>query len=143
MNALKTGIIASGLIFLCFRLSAQADIPVKGKMAFIPAGKYIPMYSSENETVPVNAFYIDRFPVTNSDFRRFTDQYPEWEKENVKKLFADQGYLKHWTGNPQFELSLAQSPVVNVSWFAAQKYLTARMKRALLEIGRASCRERV
>lgn len=129
MNTLKTGIIASGFIFLCFRLSAQADIPVKGKMAFIPAGKYIPMYSSENETVPVNAFYIDRFPVTNSDFRRFTDQYPEWEKENVKKLFADQGYLKHWTGNPQFELSLAQSPVVNVSWFAAQKYCECQGKR--------------
>lgn len=129
MQVLKTGFIALSLAFICVRLSGQPAIDIKGEMALIPSGVYVPMYSSENETVPVNAFYIDRVPVTNSDFRKFAEEYPEWGKENVKKLFADQGYLKHWTGNSQFDLSLAQNPVVNVSWFAAQKYCECQGKR--------------
>lgn len=129
MQVLKTGTIALSLALMCVRLSGQPAIPAKGDMAFIPAGIYEPMYSSDNETVPVNAFYIDRLTVTNSDFSKFTEEYPEWGKDGVKKLFADQGYLKHWAGNSNFDLSLAQSPVVNVSWFAAQKYCECQGKR--------------
>ena len=97
-------------------------------MVFIPAGSYLPLYSG-NKTTKVPAFMIDRLPVTNADFGRFIADNPEWSRKNVKRLFADAGYLRHWKDDGTFATGIAGSAVVNVSWFAARKYCECQGKR--------------
>lgn len=98
-------------------------------MAFIKGGVYTPLYSADSQKVNVGAFYIDKYPVTNADYAAFVKQYPEWGKTKVKKLFADHQYLGKWNADNTFDAEIANSPVTNVSWFAAQKYCECQGKR--------------
>jgi sulfatase modifying factor 1 len=101
-------------------------------MVFIQGGTYVPLYSLDSGKVKVASFYMDKYPVTNSEFEKFIAQYPAWRKDKVKPIFADKKYLDYW----QFPNKLAKillvlknSPVVNVSWFAAKKYCECQGKR--------------
>jgi len=93
-------------------------------MVFIPDGEYTPLFrygdDSSDETISVNVFYMDKYPVTNLDFKRFLSSNPKWGSEDISNIFADVGYLNHWNG-ANFD-EIADYPVVNVSWFAANEY---------------------
>ncbi len=101
-------------------------------MALIPAGAYTPLYIKDADRREVDAFYLDESPVTNADFLAFVRENPQWRRSRVKGIFADSGYLKHWAGDldlgPKAE-QIANSPVINVSWFAARAYLKSAGKR--------------
>lgn len=98
-------------------------------MAKIKSGTYIPLYSPNAEKTDVKSFEMDVFPVTNSDFLAFVKQNAEWRKSKVKSIFADSNYLKQWESDLSFNKNIANSPVVNVSWFAAKKYCECQGKR--------------
>ena len=101
-------------------------------MVYIQGGTYVPLYSLDSGKVKVTSFYMDKFPVTNSDYEFFVAQYPEWLKEKVKPIYADKKYLHHWQYANKLgkdSVSLKKSPVVNVSWFAAKKYCECQGKR--------------
>jgi len=111
-----------------------------GLMVNIPSGSYEPFYRRESEkitrasftrarSVSVEAFQLDRYPVTNREFISFVKNHPQWRRSNVLPIFADAHYLTHWAS----DLSLAhpsdnERPVTNVSWFAAQAYCKAEGK---------------
>lgn len=97
-------------------------------MAFVKAGHYTPLYREKGVAVniAVNAFYFDKYQVTNKQFLTFIDKHPKWEKNNVSSFFADQRYLHHLSGSNRETLS--DSPVVNVSWYAALAYCKAEGK---------------
>lgn len=101
-------------------------------MAKIPAGSYTPMYIKDAKTREVQAFYLDRKPVTNAEFLQFVTDHPKWRRSQMKRLFGDQNYLKHWAGDldlgPDGD-KIRHSPVTNVSWFAARAYLKSKGKR--------------
>jgi len=67
-------------------------------------------------TVTVSAYYIDRAPVTNRQYKDFLDQTGYDGREQ-----ADQNYLKHFHGGTYPE-GMADHPVVYVSWFNAMAY---------------------
>lgn len=74
----------------------------------IPGGRFAPM-------------------IPNADYLRFVLSRPAWGRDRIAALFADDGYLAHWSG----PLSLgarapATSPVLRVSWFAADAYCRAQ-----------------
>lgn len=98
-------------------------------MAYIKGGYYTPLYSSDSQRVYVQPFYIDAYPVTNSDFLIFVEKYPEWRKSKVKKLFADTLYLSYWSSDISVEKKYLHSPVVYVSWYAAKAYCACQGKR--------------
>lgn len=101
-------------------------------MVRVPAGNYAPLLRAkdEPETQAVAAFLIDARPVTNGEFLEFVRANPKWRRRAVAPLFADEGYLAHWSGELQLgPLAPADSPVVNVSWFAARTYASWRGKR--------------
>jgi sulfatase modifying factor 1 len=112
--------------------AAIADDDDDDGMALIPAGSYTPLFIKDAEPVSVDAFYLDKTPVTNAQFLEFVRAHPEWRRSQVKSLFADAGYLKHWAGDldlgPDAEL-LGEAPVTNISWFAARAYLKPLGKR--------------
>lgn len=93
----------------------------------IPTGSHRPFMSAKDTLVAVPAFYMDKFPVTNAQFLEFVKKHPTWQKEKIKPLFADSGYLKHWQGVPS--QSQLQTPVTYVSWYTAQAYCECQGKR--------------
>ena len=105
-------------------------------MAFIPAGEF-QMGSNDNEslddehpihTVFINAFYIDKYLVTNAQYKEFVDANPQWSKHDIPKKYHDVDYLRHWRGS-SFPETEANHPVVNVSWYAAMAYAQWQGKR--------------
>lgn len=74
-------------------------------------------------------FRLARTPVTNGDFLAFVKAHPEWQRGRVPKLFADEGYLRHWAGPAALGTADPRQPVVQVSWFAADAYCAAQGAR--------------
>jgi sulfatase modifying factor 1 len=98
----------------------------------IPAGVYRPLFraATEPREVSVQAFYLDRLPVTAGEFLEFVRANPRWLRSQVKPVFADQYYLKNWNGDlePGTNAPL-NAPVTYVSWFAARAYAHWKGKR--------------
>jgi len=96
----------------------------KSKMVLISGGLYTPLYMKETEAKQkVNAFYMDVYPVTNAEFLEFVKVNPKWRRSNVKRIFADKSYLNNWKNDLELdENAKPNSPVTNVSWFAAKEY---------------------
>lgn len=99
--------------------------------AVVGPGVYAPLYPAKGfERVPVAAFRLDVVPVTNAEYATFVAAHPEWRRDRVNPLLADEGYLGRWAG-PETPGAEApdRAPVVQVSWFAARAYCDARGAR--------------
>ena len=103
--------------------------PVPEGMVLIPAGEF-QMGSSTPEaanhehpvhTVYVNAFFMDKYEVTNSEYQKFVLANPRWQKDRIDKRFHNGNYLNHWNGN-DYPSGEWNHPVVYVSWYAAMAY---------------------
>jgi formylglycine-generating enzyme len=99
-------------------------------MATVTGGSFIPLYGNKNIPREVTTFLLDQYPVTNAQFLAFVVSHPEWQRTQVKKIFAGIGYLQHWSGDTELGANAPpDSPVTNVSWFAARAYLREQGKR--------------
>ncbi len=97
----------------------------------IPAGSYRPFLqmpgAAKEETVA--AFELDACAVTNAEFLEFVRSHPQWQRSQVKRLFAEDGYLAHWAGDLDLGEANPRQPVTRISWFAAKAYAAAQGKR--------------
>jgi formylglycine-generating enzyme required for sulfatase activity len=101
-------------------------------MALIPTGSYLPLFAGEGggKAVRVPAFYLDVSPVTNADFLAFVRANPDWRRSRAAEIFAERGYLASWAGDLETGPGApADSPVIDVSWFAARAYARWRGRR--------------
>jgi formylglycine-generating enzyme required for sulfatase activity len=101
-------------------------------MAVIGGGAFKPLFRSPTELkeVSVKSFYLDILPVTNGDFLEFVRANPRWQRSRVKRLFADETYLKHWAGDLELGTNASSdAPVTFISWFAAKAYAQWKGKR--------------
>lgn len=124
--------------YICFSsllvsmtVACTAD-PAPPGMARIPDGVYRPFFLAPNDPkeVPVKAFCLDILPVTNGDFLKFVRAHPRWRRSQVKRIFADDSYLKNWTDDLAPGTNApANAPVTYVSWFAAKAYAQWQGKR--------------
>ena len=108
-------------------------------MALISAGEFL-MGSNDghsNEkpahTAYVDAFYIDKYLVTNAQYKSFVDANPKWSKSpkwyewktyptlSIIRKYHDGDYLRHWDRN-NFPNRKDDHPVTHVSWYAAMAY---------------------
>ena len=112
-------------------------IPSPPDMMFIPAGHFgmggRKTQDAEDDEKPYNlvyvdAFYMDKYEVTNAEYRKFVDANPQWEKDRIPKKYHDGDYLKHWNGN-NYPARKGDHPVVYVSWYAAMAYAQWTGKR--------------
>jgi sulfatase modifying factor 1 len=83
--------------------------------------------------VTVDHFYIDKYLVTNRQFKSFTDANPEWQPGHVPPQLDNGNYLKHWT-TPSTLAAKANHPAVNVNWYAAVAYCRWAGKRLPSEV---------
>ena len=98
-------------------------------MVLIPAGEFqmgsnAPEAQNDEQpvhTVYVDAFFMDKYEVTNLDYKKFVLANPRWQKDRIDRDFHGGTYLKHWSGN-DYPGGKANHPVVYVSWYAAVAY---------------------
>ena len=111
------------------------DPPPAG-MVSIPAGEF-EMGSNDPEarnneqpvhTVSVDAFYMDKYEVTNLEYKKFVLANPRWGKDRIEKRFHNGNYLKHWNAN-NYPSEKSDHPVAYVSWYAAMAYAGWAEKR--------------
>ena len=98
-------------------------------MVTIRRGSYTPLFrgSAGFQLISVKSFLLDRYAVSNYQYKVFTQRNPKWNKHNIKAVFSDSNYLKHFPSAAMGES--AQSPVTNVSWFSARAYCKSLDKR--------------
>ena len=110
------------------------DVDAPDGMVLIPAGEF-QMGSNDEEAnederpvhaVFVDAFLMDKYPVTNSEFKEFIDANPKWRKPelfsgHIPIAYHDGAYLKDWDYEDYPE-SKEDHPVTQVSWYAAMAY---------------------
>ena len=112
----------------------HAELPAHAPpgMVRVSAGVYRPFFRSDRDAkeVPVRAFALDIHPVTNAEFLDFVRANPRWRRSQVKRLFADEHYLKHWAGDLELGSgTTTNAPVTRISWFAAKAFAKWRDKR--------------
>lgn len=110
------------------RRNPNSSLPILPIMVRIPAGEFrmgsnSSSYSVESplHSVVIDAFSIDKYEVTNAQYKMFVDANPEWRKDRIPQKYHDGGYLKHWIGNT-YPSGKGNHPVIYVSWYAAMAY---------------------
>lgn len=87
-------------------------------------------YEDVKGATRIAPFALMRRPVTNAEFLAFVKSHPQWRRDRVAGVFAEQRYLSHWSGPVALgSKAQPQQPVVQVSWFAAQAYCEAQGAR--------------
>ena len=75
---------------------------------------------------------MDVRAVTNEEYLQFVKSNQAWSKSKVSRIFADTNYLNHWESDfiigKNYE-KIKNSPVTNISWFAANAYAKWKSKR--------------
>ena len=107
---------------------------VDANMALIPAGRF--QMGSRNgdfdekpvHTVYVDAFYIDKYEVTNAQYKKFVDANPQWRKQRIPRAYHNGSYLSDWNVN-DYPIGKGEHPVTYVSWYAAMAYAQWAGKR--------------
>jgi formylglycine-generating enzyme required for sulfatase activity len=118
-------------VSVCGFAAPAATIATAPEGAPIQGGRFVtvlPPAVNVKETV-VAPFRLDATLVSNADFAQFLRKHPEWRRDRVAGLFADDGYLRHWAGAADPGAAIAKQPVTQVSWFAASAYCEARGAR--------------
>lgn len=132
---MRIRLVHPALVFICVLGAseiARAGAETHGGMSVIPGGLFKPMFRSITDTreIPVAPFLLDQFPVTNDDYLEFVRANPRWRRGSVKRLFADESYLKNWAADLEPGTNApAKAPVTFVSWFAAKAYAQWKGKR--------------
>lgn len=108
----------------------DSSFHVTTEMALVTGGSYVPLYGKQQTEVVVNDLYMDVYPVTNAEYLDFVKKNKKWQKSQVKKLFADGNYLRKWQNDTVLNVNVkSNSPVTNISWFAANAYCDCQGKR--------------
>ncbi len=117
---------------------AQSNIPstIVGKdsaeMELIPAGEFHMIGNSYADrlsmSVYVDAFYMDKYEVTNAQYKMFVDDNPEWQKDQIQEKHHNGYYLDYWYGN-DYPNGEDNYPVTHVSWYSAMAYAVWAEKR--------------
>ena len=88
------------------------------------------LFSAEvpRHTVTIDSFYLDRYEVTNAQFKKFLEKNPQWRQDRIPERYHNGNYLRHWNGN-SYSKEKALHPVTNVSWYAVAAYCQWAGKR--------------
>jgi formylglycine-generating enzyme required for sulfatase activity len=116
--------LSAGAIIIAVFATVACNATARAAGIEIPGGEFrtaLP-FSPGRDRVKVATFRLDRTPVTNGEFAKFIAEQPQWRRGKVVNLFADQGYLSHWSNSTAEGSTLLDRPVTRVSWFAASAY---------------------
>ena len=130
--------------------NTSLGISTPDDMLIIPAGEFQMGNSNERandrekpaHTVYVDTFCINKYPVTNAQYKKFLDANPQsrkpgklrnWNKtrrifNQILSNYHDEDYLKQWDWTSYTDEN-ADQPVTHISWYAAMAYAKWAGKR--------------
>jgi sulfatase modifying factor 1 len=119
------------VLYACGMLAAGTAFAAQPRSIAIRGGTFESVLppAPTVKRVTVGGFRLDRTPVTNAQFARFVQQHPQWRRDRIARVFADEAYLAHWQSPAEPGQDVLHQPVVRVSWFAATAYCEARGER--------------
>lgn len=107
----------------------------------IPAGSIKPFWidtlsrkdkrnSQQPKAITVSGLWSQSRPVTHQEFAAFLQKNPQWQRDQVSPLFADESYLRNFSAGAELKNDIPpRSPATYVSWFAAKAYCESREMR--------------
>lgn len=117
-------------LVICLLFLNSISTNCQSKMVKIKGGEYIPLYGRDSIKVSVDDLFMDVYPVTNKEFLNFVKKHPKWQKSKALKLFVDDSYLREWKSDTVLNNNQKlNSPITNISWFAAKSYCQSKGKR--------------
>ena len=130
----------SGDLFVSVNAKSEPSQTIVGndsaEVVLIPAGEFR-MGGADDEArsneqpvhpVYVDAFYMDKYLVTNAQYKVFVDANPQWRKDLIPDAYRDDFYLYDWNGG-SYPDGKRNHPVDGVSWYAAMAYARWAGKR--------------
>jgi formylglycine-generating enzyme required for sulfatase activity len=120
------------ILVLLVLLPIAGLVAGNAEYAKLPGGNFRTAlkYEDRKGDTRIAPFALMRKPVTNAEFLAFVQAQPQWRRDRVSRVFAEQRYLQHWAGAGELgSAALPQQPVVQVSWFAARAYCKAQGAR--------------
>src|SRR5690606_10540965 len=110
-----------GLAILLVALPVAALAAAGNGWVQIPGGRFESAFDFEDvDTLRVPPFELQRRPVTNAEFLAFVQAPPEWRRDRVASVLADERYLQHWPAAAALESDAQRrQPVVDLSCVAA------------------------
>ncbi|PIZ17250.1 hypothetical protein COY52_04900, partial [Candidatus Desantisbacteria bacterium CG_4_10_14_0_8_um_filter_48_22] len=107
-------------------------------MVYIPAGEFLmgsPEGEGENDEHPrhkvyLDAYYIDKYEVTNQQFAKFLNEWGKDADENGQKMIYEHDWgIKKVAAGFQPAKGYENYPVINVTWYGAAQYAKWAGKR--------------
>lgn len=131
-NLLLCVVLPSIALISCTNAETKTTFPVTTS-AKISSGEFRPLFAKKDEpAIKIAGFSLDKTPVTNAQYLDFVRAHPHFRRTFILSLYADENYLSHWQRNSDNEYLPSpgnfSTPVVHVSWFAAQAYCRAQGK---------------
>ena len=140
---LKEYCIANGLL----RPSRFWDYSNDDEFVIVPGGHYRVAahspksngeHAEEIHDVEIAGFLIQKYPVTNRQFRNFLAKYPLWSRESFRGYLANDWYLNYWPLNPKHSVlddeEWLDRPVVAIPWTVAWAFATLSGLRLPTEV---------
>jgi formylglycine-generating enzyme len=124
-NALKKAMnLLPFILLLLLTTNSYGQKSTPAGMQKIGGGAYKSFFvKTGGQPAKVATYYMSTHAVTNADFLAFVKANPAWRKSKASKLMVDAAYLRHWKSDLELAAGIdPNSPVVNVSWFAANAY---------------------
>jgi formylglycine-generating enzyme required for sulfatase activity len=122
MRAVAAGMCVFAVIVAGAAMAGAAPTRYAG----LPGGTFksaLRYEDAKGKGVRIAPFALMRLPVTNAQFLAFVQQHPEWQRDRVAGVFAEQRYLQQWAGPTTLGAQArGDQPVTWVSWFAADAY---------------------
>jgi len=91
----------------------------------LPGGTFTSVLPADGKSADavVAPFRLRVTPVTNAEFLAFVRAHPDWRRDRIAVIFAEQRYLSSWAAADALGAdALADQPVTQVSWFAAEAF---------------------
>lgn len=124
---MKQAIKILTVLMCCITQQTFAQV---AETALVKGGTFVPQYGvSEEKSIRITDFVMDTAPVTHAQYLQFVQEYPQWKKSKVRRLFADGSYLKNWSGDSLPPKELLHAPVTHISWYAAKACCECMGKR--------------
>lgn len=129
-SRVRSRLFASVLLLIAGSNDA-VSATVSGESVAIPGGQFESVLPPAEgvKQVRIAPYRIDVTPVSNEAFASFLRSAPQWRRDSISRLFADEQYLKQWQTASEPGASIQRQPATWVSWFAASAYCEARGAR--------------